>query len=114
MADDAPGWPHGAAADDGVHVTLRVVGPEGRCTRFGNPHRQFGDGADLFNLGRPLLNLPVIPVERKTVYGNQVYLIPSDKYMTIAEGRLHLTRKEQKHGPHLTIDVFFNTSYSIS
>ena len=40
---------------------------------------------------------------------NQVYLIPSDKYLTINDGRLHLTDKEKKHGPHLTIDAFFNS-----
>ncbi|MEO8764389.1 MAG: chemotaxis protein CheB [Ginsengibacter sp.] len=40
---------------------------------------------------------------------NQVYLIPSDKYMTVSKGRLHLTKKEKKGGPHLTIDTFFNS-----
>ena len=40
---------------------------------------------------------------------NQVYLIPSDKYMTISNDRLHLTNKEKKHGPHLTINAFFNS-----
>jgi len=40
---------------------------------------------------------------------NQVYLIPSDKYLTINNGRLHLTDKEKKQGPHLTIDAFFNS-----
>lgn len=40
---------------------------------------------------------------------NQVYLIPSDKFMTIHEGRLHLTDKGKKDGPHLTINTFFNS-----
>lgn len=40
---------------------------------------------------------------------NQVYLIPSDKYMTISNGRLHLTVKGKKQGPHLTINAFFNS-----
>ena len=40
---------------------------------------------------------------------NQVYLIPSDKYMTISNDRLHLTNKAKKHGPHLTIDAFFKS-----
>src|SRR5664279_6059625 len=40
---------------------------------------------------------------------NQVYLIPSDKYMTISNDRLHLTEKGKKQGPHLTINTFFNS-----
>jgi two-component system CheB/CheR fusion protein len=40
---------------------------------------------------------------------NQVYLIPSDKYMTMSNDRLHLTDKEKKQGPHLTINAFFNS-----
>ncbi len=40
---------------------------------------------------------------------NQVYLVPSDKYMTISEERLHLTDKGKKGGPHLTINKFFNS-----
>ncbi|MDO3645264.1 chemotaxis protein CheB [Mucilaginibacter sp. L3T2-6] len=44
-----------------------------------------------------------------TVYSNEVYLIPNDKFMTIREGRLHLTEKEKVAGPHLTINSFFNS-----
>lgn len=40
---------------------------------------------------------------------NQVYLIPSDKFMTIHKGRLHLTDKTKEQLPHLTIDTFFNS-----
>jgi len=40
---------------------------------------------------------------------NQVYLIPSDKFMTIHKGRLHLTDKNKEESPHLTIDTFFNS-----
>jgi len=38
---------------------------------------------------------------------NQVYLIPSDKFMTIRKGNLYLTNKENIKGPHLTINKFF-------
>lgn len=40
---------------------------------------------------------------------NQVYLIPSDKYLAINDNRLHLSKKEKKHGPHFTINAFFNS-----
>ncbi|MGZ3889905.1 MAG: chemotaxis protein CheB, partial [Mucilaginibacter sp.] len=40
---------------------------------------------------------------------NQVYLIPSDKYMTIRENKLYLTGKEHGKTPHLTINTFFNS-----
>jgi len=39
---------------------------------------------------------------------NEVYLIPNDKFMTISDGKLQLTKKEKK-GPHLTINTFFNS-----
>ena len=44
-----------------------------------------------------------------TVECNLVYLIPNDKYMTIKEGMLHLSDKENTKGPHLTINRFFNS-----
>jgi len=40
---------------------------------------------------------------------NEVYLIPSNKVMTIIESRLFLTDKEKIHSPHLTINKFFNS-----
>ena len=40
---------------------------------------------------------------------NQVYLIPSDKFMIIRKGSLYLTNKENVKGPHLTINKFFNS-----
>ncbi|MES2267551.1 MAG: chemotaxis protein CheB [Bacteroidota bacterium] len=40
---------------------------------------------------------------------NQVYLIPNDKFMTIAGGRLYLSNKAKVKGPHLTINAFFNS-----
>lgn len=39
---------------------------------------------------------------------NEVYLIPSDKFMTINDGKLKLSPKGGK-GPHLTINTFFNS-----
>ncbi len=44
-----------------------------------------------------------------TVQCNQVYLIPSDKFMTIRRNKLYLTAKEKIKGPHLTINTFFNS-----
>ncbi|MBB6502619.1 chemotaxis protein CheB [Pedobacter cryoconitis] len=40
---------------------------------------------------------------------NQVYLIPSNKFMTIQDNKLFLTDKLKKAGPHLTINTFFNS-----
>jgi two-component system CheB/CheR fusion protein len=44
-----------------------------------------------------------------TVQCNQVYLIPSDKFMTIRGNKLYLTKKENIKGPHMTINTFFNS-----
>src|SRR6185312_6282920 len=43
------------------------------------------------------------------VNSNVVYLIPNDKFMTISDGKLHLTPKDKEQGPHLTIDTFFKS-----
>ncbi|MEO6330834.1 MAG: chemotaxis protein CheB, partial [Ginsengibacter sp.] len=43
------------------------------------------------------------------VENNQVYLIPSKKFMTIHNNRLSLTEKKAVAGPHLTINTFFNS-----
>lgn len=40
---------------------------------------------------------------------NQVYLIPSDKFMTIQDNKLYLTDKDKIKGPHLTINTFFKS-----
>lgn len=47
--------------------------------------------------------------ENMLVESNQVYFIPNKKYMTIREGRLHLTEKEKNSKPKLTINVFLNS-----
>ncbi|MBB6269699.1 two-component system CheB/CheR fusion protein [Pedobacter cryoconitis] len=44
-----------------------------------------------------------------TVQCNQVYLIPSDKFMAIHDNKLYLTDKQKVNGPHLTINAFFNS-----
>jgi two-component system CheB/CheR fusion protein len=48
-------------------------------------------------------------VNAMPVLCNEVYLIPNDKYMTIRDGNLFLTEKENIKGPHLTINTFFNS-----
>ncbi|MGF7039688.1 chemotaxis protein CheB [Mucilaginibacter lappiensis] len=54
--------------------------------------------------------LVVKEAENATVVNcNEVYLIPNDKYMTIRDGSLYLTDKENIKGPHLTINTFFNS-----
>lgn len=40
---------------------------------------------------------------------NLVYLIPSDKFMTIQRGRLYLTEKSGLRMPHMTINTFFTS-----
>ena len=40
--------------------------------------------------------------DKMKVMGNQVYLIPNDKFMTIKKGKLYLSDKESVKGPHLT------------
>ena len=43
------------------------------------------------------------------VESNVVYLIPNDKFMTIARGKLYLTVKEKGNGPNLTVNRFLNS-----
>lgn len=43
------------------------------------------------------------------IKADHVYLIPNDKLMTVKDGRLYLTGKENIQGPHLTINLFFNS-----
>lgn len=40
---------------------------------------------------------------------NEVYLIPNDKFMTLANGKFNLTGKDRIKGPHLTINTFFDS-----
>ncbi|SDM90613.1 two-component system, chemotaxis family, CheB/CheR fusion protein [Daejeonella rubra] len=40
---------------------------------------------------------------------NKVYLIPHNKFMTISNGNLYLSDKENIKGPHLTINTFFDS-----
>ena len=47
--------------------------------------------------------------ENMKVESNQVYFIPNKKFMTIREGRLHLTEKEKNNKPKLTINAFLNS-----
>jgi two-component system CheB/CheR fusion protein len=48
-------------------------------------------------------------IEGTPVQTNHVYLIPNDKFMSVKNGNLHLTNKENISGPHLTINRFFNS-----
>jgi len=43
------------------------------------------------------------------VYCNEVYLIPNDKFMSIAGKKFILSDKSEHAGPHLTINTFFNS-----
>lgn len=47
--------------------------------------------------------------EGMTVKENQVYMISNKDYMTIENGKLIMTRKEGRKGPHMTINTFFNS-----
>jgi len=44
-----------------------------------------------------------------TVICNKVYIIPHNKFMTISNGKLYLSGKDDIKGPHLTINIFFNS-----
>lgn len=47
--------------------------------------------------------------EGMIIQRNQVYLIPSDKFMTISQNRLYLTDKGKGEELRLTINTFFNS-----
>ena len=40
---------------------------------------------------------------------NVVYLIPNNKFMIVRDNKLYLTDKDKMQGPHLTINIFFNS-----
>ncbi|MCF2444035.1 ATP-binding protein [Dyadobacter sp. CY345] len=43
------------------------------------------------------------------IRGNQVYIIPNDKFMTVRGHSLYLTDKKDDRGPHMTINTFFTS-----
>jgi len=54
--------------------------------------------------------LPIYRVEDgMAIKPNAVYLIPRKKNMVLSFGKLMLTEQDQKPGPHLPIDIFFQS-----
>src|SRR4029079_2579016 len=54
--------------------------------------------------------LPIHRVEDgMTIEPNAIYLIPRKKNMVLSDGKLKLTDKDQKPGPNLPIDIFFQS-----
>jgi len=54
--------------------------------------------------------LTMVQAEEGTrIAANFVYTIPSDKFMSIKGGLLHLSGKEEQQAPHLTINTLFNS-----
>jgi two-component system, chemotaxis family, CheB/CheR fusion protein len=47
--------------------------------------------------------------EGSVVHSNQIYVIPSDKNVTIKDGKLHLDNKPEKRSQNMSIDMFFNS-----
>src|SRR4051812_1314242 len=54
---------------------LHFFGPEARDAHLRDPDRERGNGPDLVELGRPIADLPQIPVKRESVYGEHVDLV---------------------------------------
>ncbi|MGF7080264.1 chemotaxis protein CheB [Mucilaginibacter sp. UYCu711] len=48
-------------------------------------------------------------IENVDIKANTVYLIPSNKFMIVKNGRLILSDKKDQPRPHMTIDYFFNS-----
>ncbi len=48
-------------------------------------------------------------VNAMNIESNEVYLIPNSKFMTVQDGRLYLTAKDDVRSPHLTVNVFFKS-----
>ncbi|TMH67226.1 MAG: PAS domain-containing protein [Betaproteobacteria bacterium] len=65
------------------------------------------------NLGRILAKATPIPVQEATqglaVQPNNVYVIPRNTTLTIAEGVLQLKPRGEVRGPHLPVDAFFKS-----
>ena len=54
---------------------LHLLGAEGGDADLGHPDRQVGDRLDLVQLVRPLVDLPVVPVEREAVHRDHVDVV---------------------------------------
>ena len=52
---------------------LNFFSAKRRNTRLRDPDRLAGNGADFIDLFRPVPKLPVVPVERKAVYGDHIH-----------------------------------------
>jgi hypothetical protein len=53
--------------------SLDLLGAEGADADFRHPDRLVGDGADLVDLGRPVVDGPQVPVQREAVHGHHVH-----------------------------------------
>src|SRR5215204_3945425 len=54
---------------------LHFLRAEGRNAYFRNPYRTIGHGAHFFELRGPLMNLPMVPVERKAMHRDDVHTL---------------------------------------
>src|ERR1051325_10423930 len=48
---------------------------EAGYANFGDPNRQISNGLDLTDALRPFVNLPVLPIQRKAVQGDDIEMI---------------------------------------
>ena len=66
--------------------------------------------SSLCGLLAKVTRLPVVEVVNGlAVRPDQIYVIPPNTTLTIAQGVLHLTPRGEAHGPHLPIDHFFKS-----
>ena len=54
---------------------LNFFRAEAGDANFGNPHRQISDSLDVTDSIRPFVNLPVIPIQGKSVHGDDIEMI---------------------------------------
>lgn len=60
---------------------LNLVGAKGGNPYFGDPHRQGGNGMDLSELVGPLVDGPMIPVEREAMHGHGIHMVEHSQFL---------------------------------
>src|SRR5258708_5444168 len=54
---------------------LNLLSPEAGDADLAHPDGQIRDRADFIDLGRPIIQLPEIPIEWKAVHGHDIHMV---------------------------------------
>src|SRR5437588_9701469 len=89
---------------------LRALPPEPGLALVFIPHLDPTHESAMVELLSRITRLPVLQAkEGLKVECNSVYVLPPNSEMTIADGVLHLAKREPGRGHHMPIDTFFRS-----